>query len=101
MNIVKLVILFCDHCVLLCNMCKRFGILPLLPPFPLFFLVSSFSFSTSSSTAVLTLVVDLLGRKVLTGSLSSEVVTSLNLQALSTWLHKRRRGQRAIIIHVY
>lgn len=27
MNIVKLVILFCDHCVLLCNMCKRFGIL--------------------------------------------------------------------------
>lgn len=25
MNIVKLVILFCDHCVLLCNMCKMFG----------------------------------------------------------------------------
>lgn len=37
MNIVKLVILFCDHCVFLCNMCKRFGILPPpLPPFPLF-----------------------------------------------------------------
>lgn len=30
MNIVKLVILFCDHCVLLCNMCKMFGIPPFL-----------------------------------------------------------------------
>lgn len=28
MNIVKLVILFCDHCVLLCNMCKMFGTPP-------------------------------------------------------------------------
>lgn len=38
MNIVKLVILFCDHCVLLCNMCKRFGILLL---FRLLFLCPS------------------------------------------------------------
>lgn len=46
MNIVKLVILFCDHCVFLCNMCKRFGI---LPPLPLLSL-SSFSFTSSSLT---------------------------------------------------
>lgn len=35
MNIVKLVILFCDHCVLLCNMCKMFGIPPPPPAPPL------------------------------------------------------------------
>lgn len=68
MNIVKLVILFCDHCVLLCNMCKRFGILLFCC---LLFLCFFLSF------LILFLLLEPLSWELLAGSFSSELLRFL------------------------